>query len=99
MARHTLNPLLARVLWRLIFVLVPIEPSGLSTWASDLTVRQVQEAQELKIIKCCFVVSRKPPKSTTTTRARRAYLNAARRFDAWCDARGLHSDLGRLPCI
>ena len=40
-------------------VLVPIEPSGLSTWASDLTVRQVQEAQELKIIKCCFVVSRK----------------------------------------
>ena len=27
------------------FVAVPIEPSGLSTWASDLTVRQVREAQ------------------------------------------------------
>ena len=40
-------------------VLVPIEPSGLSTWASDLTVHQVQEAQELKNIKCGFVVSRK----------------------------------------
>ena len=30
------------------FVAVPIEPSGLSTWASDLTVKQVQEAQEYK---------------------------------------------------
>ena len=41
-------------------VLLPIEPSGLSTWASDLTVRQVREAQELKHdLKCCFVVSRK----------------------------------------
>ena len=38
---------------------MPIEPSGLSTWASDLTVHQVQEAQELKNIKCGFVVSRK----------------------------------------
>ena len=42
-----------------LLVLVPIEPSGLSTWASDLTVHQVQEAQELKNIKYCFVVSRK----------------------------------------
>lgn len=41
-------------------VLLPIEPSGLSTWASDLTVRQVREAQELKpALKCGFVVSRK----------------------------------------
>ena len=41
-------------------VLVPIEPSGLSTWASDLTVRQVKEAQELnQNLKCGFVVSRK----------------------------------------
>ena len=40
-------------------VLMPIEPSGLSTWASDLTVRQVREAQELKNLKCGFVVSRK----------------------------------------
>lgn len=42
------------------FVVLPIEPSGLSTWASDLTVRQVREAQDLKpSIKCGFVVSRK----------------------------------------
>jgi chromosome partitioning protein len=41
-------------------VLVPIEPSGLSTWASDLTVRQVREAQAYKdSLKCGFVVSRK----------------------------------------
>ena len=42
------------------FVALPIEPSGLSTWASDLTVKQVQEAQEYKeTVKCGFVVSRK----------------------------------------
>ena len=42
------------------FVALPIEPSGLSTWASDLTVRQVKEAQEFKpSLKCGFVVSRK----------------------------------------
>lgn len=42
------------------FVALPIEPSGLSTWASDLTVRQVKEAQEFKAtLKCGFVVSRK----------------------------------------
>lgn len=42
------------------FVALPIEPSGLSTWASDLTVRQVKEAQEFKVsLKCGFVVSRK----------------------------------------
>lgn len=42
------------------FVALPIEPSGLSTWASDLTVRQVQEAQTFKeSLKCGFVVSRK----------------------------------------
>jgi chromosome partitioning protein len=42
------------------FVVLPIEPSGLSTWASDLTVRQVREAQEYKeTLKCGFVVSRK----------------------------------------
>ena len=42
------------------FVAVPIEPSGLSTWASDLTVRQVREAQAYKdALKCGFVVSRK----------------------------------------
>ena len=42
------------------FVALPIEPSGLSTWASDLTVRQVREAQAFKeTLKCGFVVSRK----------------------------------------
>jgi chromosome partitioning protein len=42
------------------FVALPIEPSGLSTWASDLTVRQVREAQSYKdSLKCGFVVSRK----------------------------------------
>lgn len=42
------------------FVALPIEPSGLSTWASDLTVRQVREAQDYKgDLKCGFVVSRK----------------------------------------
>ena len=30
------------------FVALPIEPSGLSTWASGLTVKQVQEAQSTK---------------------------------------------------
>ena len=42
------------------FVAIPIEPSGFSTWASDLTVKQVQEAQDHKdTLKCGFVVSRK----------------------------------------
>ncbi len=42
------------------FVALPIEPSGLSTWASDLTVRQVREAQDYKqTLQCGFVVSRK----------------------------------------
>jgi len=42
------------------FVALPLEPSGLSTWASDLTVRQVREAQSFKeTLKCGFVVSRK----------------------------------------
>lgn len=41
-------------------VLIPIEPSGLSTWAAMETVAQIQEAQALKpTIKCGFVVSRK----------------------------------------
>jgi chromosome partitioning protein len=42
------------------FVVLPIEPSGLSTWASDLTVRQIRQAQDYKqSLKCGFVVSRK----------------------------------------
>lgn len=41
-------------------VLIPIEPSGLSTWAASETVGQVREAQAIKpSLKCGFVVSRK----------------------------------------
>jgi len=41
-------------------VVVPIEPGGASRWSSDLTVKQLKEAQELKpTLKCGFVVSRK----------------------------------------
>lgn len=41
-------------------VLVPVEPSGLSTWAANVTVQQVREAQAIKpTLKCGFVVSRK----------------------------------------
>jgi chromosome partitioning protein len=41
-------------------VIVPIEPGGASRWSSDLTVRQLREAQEFKpTLKCGFVVSRK----------------------------------------
>jgi chromosome partitioning protein len=41
-------------------ILIPIEPSGLSTWAANTTVAQVQEAQTIKdTLKCGFVVSRK----------------------------------------
>jgi chromosome partitioning protein len=41
-------------------VVVPIEPGGASRWSSELTLRQLREAQELKpTLKCGFVVSRK----------------------------------------
>jgi chromosome partitioning protein len=41
-------------------VVVPIEPGGASRWSSELTIRQLQEAQELKpSLKCGFVISRK----------------------------------------
>ena len=41
-------------------VIVPIEPGGASRWSSDLTVRQLKEAQQFKTsLKCGFVVSRK----------------------------------------
>lgn len=41
-------------------VALPIEPGGASRWSSDLTVRQLMEASELKpSLKCGFVVSRK----------------------------------------
>ena len=41
-------------------VVVPIEPGGFSAWASDVTVKQLAQAQEFKpSLKCGFVVSRK----------------------------------------
>jgi len=41
-------------------VVMPIEPSGLSSWASDQTIAQIRNAQEYKeTLKCGFVVSRK----------------------------------------
>jgi chromosome partitioning protein len=41
-------------------VVIPIEPGGASLWSSNLTIRQLKEAQELKpTLKCGFVVSRK----------------------------------------
>jgi chromosome partitioning protein len=56
-------------------VAVPIEPGGASRWSSDLTVRQVKEAQELKqTLKCGFVVSRK---ITGTVLGRDTRANAA----------------------
>lgn len=39
-------------------VLIPIEPSGLSMWASNMTIAQVREASEFKDIQAAFVVSR-----------------------------------------
>ena len=57
-------PRAQRIAWGVIIasdvVLIPIEPSGLSTWAAGETVAQVREAQSLKpSLKCGFVVSRK----------------------------------------
>ena len=41
-------------------VILPVEPGGFSNWASDLTVQQVREAQDLKPhLRAAFVVSRK----------------------------------------
>ena len=40
--------------------MITIEPSGLSTWASDVTVKQIEHAREFKEnLKYFFVVSRK----------------------------------------
>ena len=41
-------------------VIIPIEPSGFSTWAADKTISQVREAMLIKpSLKCGIVVSRK----------------------------------------
>ena len=46
-------------------VVIPLEPSGMSTWASNLTLVQIREAQEYRSdIKCCFVVSRRISRTT-----------------------------------
>ena len=40
-------------------VVLPIEPSGASDWASETTIKQVQEAQQYKkTLKSVFLVSR-----------------------------------------
>lgn len=45
-------------------VVLPVEPSGLSSWASDVTVNQIRQAQEYNpSLKCGFMVSRKIGKS------------------------------------
>jgi chromosome partitioning protein len=41
-------------------VIIPVEPSGFSTWAADKTISQVREAAIIKpSLKCGIVVSRK----------------------------------------
>jgi chromosome partitioning protein len=43
-------------------VVIPIEPSGFSTWAADKTIPKVREAMIIKpSLKCGIVVSRKNP--------------------------------------
>jgi len=65
-------------------VVMPIEPSGLSTWASDVTVQQVEQAREYKgALKCGFVVSRKIGKTVIGRQVREMVENTGMRvFDA-----------------
>jgi chromosome partitioning protein len=65
-------------------VVMPIEPSGLSTWASDVTVQQVEQAREYKeTLKCGFVVSRKIGKTVIGRQVREMVENTGMRvFDA-----------------
>lgn len=65
-------------------VLMPIEPSGLSTWASDVTVQQVEQAREFKdSLKCGFVVSRKIGKTVIGREVRSMVEDTGMRvFDA-----------------
>lgn len=54
------------------YVALPIEPSGLSTWSSHMTVRQVREAREYKpYLECGFVISRKIGKTVIGREIRR----------------------------
>jgi chromosome partitioning protein len=65
-------------------VVMPIEPSGLSTWASDVTVQQVEQAREYKKnLKCGFVVSRKIGQTVIGRQVREMVENTGIRvFDA-----------------
>lgn len=65
-------------------VVIPIEPSGLSTWASDVTVQQVEQAREYKeTLKCGFVVSRKIGQTVIGRQVREMVENTDMRvFDA-----------------
>ena len=65
-------------------VVMPIEPSGLSTWASDVTVQQVEQAREYKeTLKCGFVVSRKIGRTVIGRQVREMVENTGMRvFDA-----------------
>lgn len=65
-------------------VVMPIEPSGLSTWASDVTVQQVKQAREYKeTLKCGFVVSRKIGKTVIGRQVREMVENTGMQvFDA-----------------
>ncbi|MCU7878965.1 MAG: AAA family ATPase [Candidatus Thiodiazotropha sp. (ex Lucinoma borealis)] len=65
-------------------VIMPIEPSGLSTWASDVTVKQVEQARDYKeTLKCGFVVSRKIGNTVIGRQVREMVENTGMRvFDA-----------------
>jgi len=53
-------------------VIVPIEPSGASDWASETTVRQIREAQKYKEqLKSVFLVSRSIPGTVISRSIRR----------------------------
>ena len=54
-------------------VVIPIEPSGASDWASRITVEQVKEASELKDVRSAFVISRAIPR-TVISRSIRDYV-------------------------
>ncbi|TXL02330.1 cobyrinic acid a,c-diamide synthase, partial [Methylococcaceae bacterium CS3] len=65
-------------------VVMPIEPSGLSTWASDVTVQQVEQAREYKeTLICGFVISRKIGRTVIGRQVREMAENTGMRvFDA-----------------
>lgn len=49
-------------------VVVPIEPSGASDWASEVTIQQIQEARNYNAeIKAAFVIARALPRTIIST--------------------------------